>query len=156
MKEIFISYSYDSQEHEDWVKELAIKLEEFADFNVKFDKFDLTVYSEKNKYMEDGVFNSDTIIVIASENYVKKANERTAGVGIETSMIAARHWEEISKTNKSKIIVLLRSNKSQQLPNYLTSKIRLNFDSAKYDIKFKELLKYLKEEPLVERPPKKK
>ena len=155
VKSLFISYSYDNKEHEEWTLELAKRIEEYKEFKVILDKFDLTYFDEKNLFMEKAVRESDIIIIIASDGYVKKANERKGGVGIETSMTVAKHFKQIEETGKSNIIAILKSNTTQELPTYINnSKLRLNFDSSSFEDKFEELINVLSGEPLVKRPKK--
>ena len=45
---LFISYSWDSNEHQKWAKNLADKLEEFDEIHVVFDQYDLDSFEDKN------------------------------------------------------------------------------------------------------------
>ena len=130
MIKIFISYSWDSENHKQWVKKLADDLDSYHEFHVKFDVYDLDNFADKNHFMEEGVFDSDFILVIATESYATKANERLGGVGIETSLASARHWEEFVESRKSKVLVV-KKDKQQCIPNYLKSKIYLDFSEDK-------------------------
>lgn len=157
IKRIFISYSYDNKEHEDWTLELAKRIEEYEEFHVTYDKFDLTYFDEKNLFMEKAVRENDIIIVVASDKYVEKANKRIGGVGIETSMTVAKHFKQIEDTGKSDIIAIFKSNTKQELPTYINdSRLRLNFDSSPFESKFEELIKALSGVPPVKRPKKTK
>lgn len=154
-KRIFISYSYDNEEHEEWVLNLSTKIEEYEEFHVTLDKYDLSYFHEKNLFMEKAVSESDIIVIIASDKYVEKANDRQGGVGIETSMTVAKHFKQIEETGKSNIIAIYKSNRKQELPSYLNgARLRLNFDSSSFESKFDELIKALSGEPLINRPKK--
>jgi len=157
MIDIFISYSYDNTEHEDWVSRLACDLEQYKEINVVYDKFDLTKFTDKNYFMEKGVFNSHYVIIVTSENFTNKANNRDGGVGIETFMTSSRHWEEMIDEKQSNIITVLRSNKNKLLPNYLKGKIYINFnDDNNYGTKLEELIKIISNQDLLKRPSKTK
>jgi len=97
MINIFISYSYDNDDHEKWVNKLADDLEKYKEFHVIYDKYDLTSFNDKNYFMESGIYDSDITLIIATKKYSDKANLREDGVGIETYMATARHWEDFAK-----------------------------------------------------------
>ena len=90
-KRIFISYSWDSSAHREWVRKLADSLEEHTDLHVVWDGYDLDALADKNKFMESGITDSQFIIVIATKNFKNKADARTGGVGIETYLSTAAH-----------------------------------------------------------------
>lgn len=155
MIKIFLSYSYDSEKHEEWVTSLAYELEQYKELHVIYDKYDLSRLDDKNYFMEKGVFGSDYIVVIASENYVKKSNNREGGVGIETYMASSRYWEETLGTEKDNVIVILRDNAKKELPNYLKGKIYIDFNEDRnFPIQFQELLKVFKADDTLMRPSK--
>ncbi|ELV8653059.1 toll/interleukin-1 receptor domain-containing protein, partial [Vibrio vulnificus] len=123
-KNIFISYSWDSESHKGWALNLANQLEEYFELHITFDQYDLDSFEDKNHFMEKGVFGNDIIIMLVTPKYVKKANERLGGVGIETKMSSARHWEESLSQGKSNIIPVLCSG--DELPNYLKEKFYID------------------------------
>lgn len=140
MKSIFISYSYEDEQHNTWVLNLANKLEEKREFHIIYDKYDLGYKEDKNLFMQQAITNSDIIIIIASTKYIEKSNDMKGGVGVETSMIRARHFKEMEQYKKSNIIPVLKSNSEKKLPDYLENvKLRLNFDSNTFDANFQQL-----------------
>ena len=151
---IFISYSWDSEEHKEWVRNLADRLEEIQEVHVTLDQYDLDAYSDKNHFMEKGVFDSDIIMVVVTESYVRKANARSGGTGIETKMASALHWAESENNGSSKIIPILKDGSGT--PRYLKEKIYVDFrNSAQFEKSFSYLLRHLKGESRKPRPLKK-
>ncbi len=151
---IFISYSWDNEEHKCWVKKLADKLEEIYEINISFDQYDLDSFGDKNLFMEKSVFETDLILVVITEEYTGKANNRSNGVGIETSMITSRHWDEYLSSGKSNIIPILRSGSSP--PNYLKNKFYIDFRADNnFDSIFQLLLRHINGTSKANRPPKK-
>ena len=139
---IFISYSWDSQHHKDWALSLAGKLEEYFEIQVTFDQYDLDSSEDKNHFMEKGVFETKFILTLVTPQYVEKANRRLGGVGIETKMSSARHWEESLGNGRSSIIPLLREG--NELPNYLKEKFYIDFrEDDKFNYSFDELISHL-------------
>lgn len=152
---VFISYSWDSDLHKEWVRKLADALEEFSELHVVWDGYDLDALSDKNVFMESGIHNSDYVVVIATEKYKEKADNRSGGVGIETYLASAVHWDGLQKQAKTKVIVALREPDS--VPNYLKGHLYIDFSAdGKYNESEASLLKYFRNEPSVPRPQKRR
>jgi hypothetical protein len=150
---VFISYSHDSPGHKEWVKALADSLEEIHELHVKWDGYDLDALIDKNLYMEEGVCDSDFIIIIATMKYKQKADTRSGGVGIETRLSAAQHWEKLESLSTSNIIVLAREKDS--IPNYLKNQLYIDFsDDENFVISRGKLLDQLRGNKLISRPAK--
>jgi len=154
-KRIFISYSWDSESHKEWALKLSNQLEEYFELHITFDQYDLNSFEDKNHFMEKGVFENDIIIMLVTPAYVSKANSRLGGVGIETKMSSARHWEESLSEGKSNIIPILCDG--GELPNYLKEKCYIDFrDDQKYDFSFSKLIQHINGTSKVSRPSKKR
>lgn len=154
-KRIFISYSWDSDNHKEWALNLSNQLEEYFELHITFDQYDLDSFEDKNHFMEKGVFGNDIIIMLITTKYVEKANERLGGVGIETKMSSVRHWEESLSQGKSNIIPVLREGSN--LPNYLKEKFYIDFrDDSKYHLSFTDLIKHINGTSKAPRPSKKR
>lgn len=152
-KSIFISYSWDSEEHREWVSKLAEEIETRPEFHVFWDGYDLDSFIDKNLYMEESVTKSDYTIVVATENYFKKANGRQGGVGIETYLNSAKHWQSLLETKRTNSIVVLREKDST--PTYLKGHFHLDFsEDSKYPEKIQELISSLQDKPKYKRPTK--
>lgn len=152
---IFISYSWDGVDHQAWVQRLATDLDEYEEFHVTFDRFDLDSFDDKNLFMEEAVRNSDIIIVVCTENYKNKAESRAGGVGIETYLTTIRHWEESEKGSPSNILVV--SREAYSTPFYLKGKFRVDFhDDDLYAKSLSFLVKNLTRKAKIKRPEKKK
>ena len=122
---VFISYSWDSENHKNWVRKLADALEELQELHVIWDGYDLDALTDKNKFMESGICDSDYVVVIATKKYKEKADNRSGGVGIETYLASAVHWDGLQKLDKTKVIVALREPES--VPNYLKGHLYFDF-----------------------------
>lgn len=154
MKKIFISYSWDNEAHKQWTLNLANQLEEYSELHITLDQYDLDSFSDKNHFMESGVFDNDYIILIVTPEYVHKSNSRSGGVGIETKLASSRHWEESLTLGVSKIIPILRSG--TELPNYIKEKFYIDFrDDEKLSSSFEQLIKNITDSAKSIRPTKK-
>lgn len=152
---VFISYSWDDDEHKEWVRRLADSLESDNDFHVIWDGYDLDNFSDKNEYMENAVFNSDYVVVVGTKKYKDKADNRKGGAGIETYLNSIVHWQGLEENKKSKLILVLKESGGE--PNYLKGHISIRFlDDNKYTSNVLELKKALRKESLIKRPEKKR
>src|SRR5690348_15233425 len=105
---VFISYSWDSSDHKAWVKKLADLLEEIEEISVTWDGYDLDSLVDKNYFMEAGICDADYILVVATTGYKIKADDRSHGVGLETFLASAAHWDGMLQDKRSKVILLQR------------------------------------------------
>ncbi|MBY5936391.1 TIR domain-containing protein [Marinobacter nauticus] len=150
---IFISYSWDSLEHREWVEKLAKDLDEYRELHVTWDGFDLDSGVDLNYFMEKNISSSDYICVVTTEKYKKKADLREGGVGIETFLSAAIHWEDMEKSGKSRLVAIQREENS--LPSYLKGRFYKDFsDDASYQKTLDSLVKFFGGIDKVKRPKK--
>lgn len=150
---VFLSYSWDSQNHREWVHKLADTLEELEELHVVWDGYDLDALTDKNKFMEAGICGSDYVIVIATKIYKEKADTRSGGVGIETYLASAVHWDGLQKEEKTKVIVALREPES--VPNYLIGHLYIDFTNDEiYNESEARILSLFRAEQRVQRPQK--
>lgn len=99
-KKVFISYSWDSEEHQDWVANLVVTLRKYgiqADFDAS------EVQHNLYQMMVEKIRTYDKILVVATKRYTEKANNFSGGVGTETKLLL-----DYFVNNESKIIVAKR------------------------------------------------
>ena len=102
MMKIFLSYSWDSDDHRAWVQALAEDIENFNEsFEVIYDRVGMDHQVDRNFFMEQAVNLSDVMLAIVTKAYGEKANLRQGGVGRETSMAVERHFTEMGNNAKS-------------------------------------------------------
>lgn len=129
---IFISYSWDSEDHKQWVQQLADDLTELLpDLDVEYDQRGMDHRVDRNQYMEAGIFGSDAVLAIVTKNYTEKANARQGGVGRETAMAAERHWMDIASKSKTRILAIKREADTE-VPRYLTASLYFDFTRTNF------------------------
>lgn len=151
-KKVFISYSWDGTEHQEWVLKLAKDLMSKYGVDVILDQFDLNAGNDMTYFMETAISQADKVLVILTPNYKIKAENREKGVGYETSIIS----QEIlsSSISKIKFIPILRiGDQSSSSPIHLSSKLYHNMtDDTKYYDRLFELVKIIYDKTIVEKP----
>jgi hypothetical protein len=148
---VFISYSHDSDEHKNWVLQLATRLRSNG-VNVILDRWNLKFGSDLASFMERGLSKSHRVICICSDTYVKKANEGKGGSGYEKQIMTA---ELIKDQNTNWTIPLIKNNAGdKKTPIFLGGRMYISFEDANlYETKYEELLRDLLDEPVLPIPP---
>lgn len=124
-KIVFISYSWDSEEHKDWVLKLSNDLRSRYGIDVILDQYDISLGNDLNHFMESSILKADKIIVILTPEYKRKAENRERGVGYEISMITQEILEASIEDNK--VIPIIRNgSKKLSTPIFLKSKLYLS------------------------------
>ena len=135
---VFISYSWESKEHSDWVNSLADKL--LADgIEAIIDSYDVSPGDRLPEFMESSIKDSDYVIIICTEEYKRKANNREKGVGYESHIISA---ELYNNHNDRKFIPIIRQGDfNTALPTYLDGKLAIDLRGNPYnETSYKDLI----------------
>lgn len=111
----FVSYSWDSQEHVNWVLQLATRLRANG-VDVVLDRWDTDLGSDLSLFMERAADTAYRVIAVASEAYVQKADLATGGVGYERKMVTPSLMADL---HGKRVIPILRENPAAQLPRFL-------------------------------------
>ena len=148
---VFISYSHDTPEHKQWVSEIGAKLRRNG-VDAILDQWDLRLDEDPTRFMEIGIRNSDRVLVICTDSYVRKANAGEGGVGYE-SMIVTRKLAEDVGINKF-IPIIRQALGKDKTPAFLGTQVYIDFtDKDQFDEKFDELLHERLQVPVVQKPP---
>lgn len=145
---VFISYSWDGKEHEDWVLKLAKDLRCDNGIDVILDKWELGLGKLLPDFMAHAVTDSDRVICVMTPNYKKKTDKLVGGVGVEYSIISA----EIQKNVKTdKFIPLFRNG--EDVPTFLDGRDFVDMrDDSKYSEAIEELVRDILDKPKYKKP----
>ncbi|MCQ2297110.1 MAG: toll/interleukin-1 receptor domain-containing protein [Bacteroidales bacterium] len=134
---VFISYTYDSPEHERWVEKLARNLCNPGGVDVIFDKWDARLGDNLPFFMEQGLSNAHVVLCICSDKYVQKANEGLGGAGYEKKIMTQYLMEN---ANKEFVIPIMVNNVNKKLPTFLFGDKYIEFHPNDYYGSFRDLL----------------
>ena len=147
----FISYSWENDEHKDWVRVLATELQHKG-IETKLDQWDCHLGMDLTKYMETCVRDSDFVLLICTPKFCKKANTGQGGVGYEKNIVTGEIFEGISSSKKF-VPILRKGSPIDSLPSYLRSRIFIDFrDDNTFDLNIDELIRHLYNSPKYKRP----
>lgn len=152
---IFISYSWTTPQHEQWVLDLAQRLAGDG-IVVILDKWDLKEGQDKHVFMEQMVREEtiDKVLVICDSGYQKKADDRKGGVGTEVQLISKEVYDDVGQQKFIPIIVERDSKGNICAPHFIESRIYIDLSSEDiYEQEYEKLLRNLFNKPLLRKPP---
>lgn len=147
---VFISYSWDDIENQEWVLALVADLRQLgvlAELDINQTQKGLV---HLDTMMVNNIQENDFVIVLLTPDYVKKANAQLGGVGVETRLIM-----NILKSNPDKIIpILLKSVEAgSPVPFFLENYLYIDFRTpANYKVKLNDLLYRIYNKNLIDLP----
>jgi hypothetical protein len=148
----FVSYSWDSKEHQDWVLGLVNLLRK-SGVDATADVFE-TQKGTVNLYnmMIDKIRSSDFTVIVLTPEYAAKADEFQGGVGFETTLLVPFIQE-----NMQKIIPIMKwctGGKDNAIPFYLKGVHYIDFSNeVEFDERFQALLHRIHKVDLIEKSP---
>jgi hypothetical protein len=129
MIKAFISYSWDNDNHKNWVRDLAARLRNDG-IDVTLDQWHLVPGDQLPEFMERSVRESDFVLILCTHKYKERSNNRIGGVGYEGDIITA---EFMATRNHRKFIPILRQQSwTDSAPNWLSGKSYIDFSSSSY------------------------
>ncbi len=148
---VFISYSWDSEDHKEWVLNLANRLRSDG-IDVILDRYYLRPGKNLPFFVEDSLRKSKRIIIILTPNYKLKAEKRLGGVGQEFSMINNELLKNV--VDNQRIIPLLKEgNIDLSIPEFLQQYIFINFSQdSRFENQYEELVREIFDEPEIKIP----
>ena len=148
----FISYSWDSPEHRDWVAQLASKLRANG-VDAALDAWHAPLGGDLAAFMGHLATCDFVLLICTPEFRAKSARGVAGGVGYEQAIITGQIVTGSAKPEK--FIPLLRSGSAaESLPDYLLSRHWADFrDDARFEESFASLLRALFASPRHAIPP---
>ncbi|MBL6010717.1 toll/interleukin-1 receptor domain-containing protein [Bacillus halotolerans] len=151
---VFISYSWSSDAHKQWVLELAKRLVAEAGVEVILDRWHLKIGHDRYKFMEDSIRKADKVIVICDKTYCEKANNRVGGVGSETMILTPEIYEDTKQDKFIPIAMESSVNNQLLLPDFIKSRLVLPLlDKRDFEKQYEDLIRLIWDEPRLT-PPK--
>lgn len=146
---VFISYSWDSEEHENWVLKLSADLADSGIF-VLLDKY-LEDGSNLPAYMDLGIERADKVLIIGTSRYKEKCYEPSSGVAFEDCIIRAGISQNIG--TKKFIACLREGDFKSSFPIYIGIKKGHDFRAEEnYEKELESLCRDIYGRPIIQRP----
>lgn len=137
---VFISYAWENEEHQDWVKRFAARLRQDG-VDAVLDQWDLDFGDNRLQFMER-IASVDSVVIVCTPRYAEKSNARKDGVGYESNIITSGIAE---KAGRQKFIPVLRSGTwITAVPVWLKHVAGANLTGNSYrDREYRKLLRTL-------------
>lgn len=134
----FISYSWEDEEHIEWVKALASKLRNDG-VDVKLDQWEVVPGDQLPSFMEKSIREINYVLIICTPKYKRKSDNREGGVGYEGDIITG---EVFQNQNHRKFIPILRKGDwTEAAPSWISGKYYIDLrDEAKIESNYKDLI----------------
>ena len=151
---VFISYSWDSEEHKKWVRNLAERLVANG-VEVTLDQWHLTPGQSLTQFMEAAIAESDYVVVVCTANYSARSIARIGGVGYEQQIISGRIFAGLPR---EKFIPLVRQGEFQPgaecaIPPMFSGTFALDMrNPEREDASLETLLRAIYRKPLYKQP----
>jgi hypothetical protein len=147
---VFLSYSHDSEPHKQWVELLAKDLVAKG-IDVILDQWGLRFGQDTVSFMTQGITESDRVLIVCTEKYVGKADNRSGGVAFEGLIITG---ELVGNIDTHKFVPLMRDNEKRSMPKYLGARLYVDFcDNGKYGQTLESLARDIHGQPAHVKPP---
>ena len=128
-KNVFVSYSHDSNAHKEWVRDLATFLRENG-INAILDQWDVEFGDDLAAFMESSITTSDRILAICTDKYIKKANEGQGGVGYEKTICTGEMLAD--PENRRRFIPVVRNvTGNRKLPTFFGASYFVDLSDGK-------------------------
>ena len=149
--EVFISYSWDTEEHKTWVRLLADRLLH-AGIPVTLDQYDLRGGEDMHHFMESSVNKATHVIVVCTPEYVSRANNRIKGAGEETSLITSDFYTR-HVSGKQYLPIVRITSQNSSVPVYLGSLVYFDFtNDSSFEVEFENLIRHIYNEHKYSKP----
>lgn len=151
---LFVSYSWTSEAHQQWVIDLATALMNDG-VEVILDKWDLRAGHDAHKFMEQMVTDPEIrkVVMVCNQQYAERADERDGGVGTETQIISSKIYGE---TKQDKFVAVLSEKDADGnpiVPTYYKPRIYIDLSSDEvYAHGYEQLVRWAHDKPVHIKP----
>lgn len=137
----FVSYSWDDQEHKNWVRELSTRLRGDG-IEVILDQWHAVPGEQLPEFMEKAVRENQYVMIVCTPKYKQRSDGRVGGVGYEGDIITA---EVMAERDNGKFIPILRRGEwNEAAPNWVLGKIYIDLRKDPYSgTEYQKLVKTL-------------
>ena len=134
----FMSYSWDDDQHKEWVAKLATNLRGNG-IETMLDQWHAIPGDQLPEFMERQIRENDYVLIICTPNYRLKSDGRKGGVGYEGDIMTAEVHNQ--RSHRKFIPVLARGTWEDAAPSWLRGKYCIDLSSPdRYEKNYSDLL----------------
>jgi TIR domain len=150
----FVSYSWSSPEHQQWVIDLATQLRD-SGIDATLDKWDLKEGHDSIAFMEKMVTDPtvEKVVIVSDRIYAEKADGRRGGVGTETQIISPQIYAQADQNKFVAVLPEVDAEGKPFLPTYYGSRIFIDLSREEiYPENFEQLVRWIFNRPAFPKP----
>jgi hypothetical protein len=141
VRTVYLSYSWDSAAHKDWVSKFAFRLKANG-VKVVIDQWSLSLGENIARFMDRAVERSDFVLLVCTPKYKKRADRGEGGVGYEQDLMIAERL--VARSYDKFIPVLREGDPYNALPKWIASHLAVDLRGNKYEEgNFQNLVEHL-------------
>lgn len=126
---VFVSYSWDNEDHRSWVRNFAARLRGDG-VDARLDQWNVRLGDPLTQFMEESIRDNDFVLIICTPGYKDRSDGRIGGVGYEGDIMTA---EVYSTRNHRKFIPVLRMGDwNSTPPSWLSGKLGVDLRGESY------------------------
>jgi hypothetical protein len=151
---VFISYSWTSNGHQEWVKSLAERLVSDG-VDVVLDLWDLREGQDKYVFMERVSTDPSIskVLAVCDKEYAEKADARKRGVGTESQIISKEIYERVDQKKFVAIVTEYFASGEPCLPTFFKNRTFIDMSSdEKLHGNYEQLVRFVFDQPLHQKP----
>jgi TIR domain len=151
---VFISYSWESEDHKKWVRLLAERLTKNG-VDVRLDQWHIVPGQSLTQFMESEVQYCDFILVVCTKDYCRKSIARAGGVGYEQQIITGHI---VAGMPRERFVPIVRDGEFRpgaecSIPGQFLGIYAVDMrDDAKEDQRIEDLLRAIFKQPALMQP----
>ncbi|SOC43938.1 SEFIR domain-containing protein [Salinicoccus kekensis] len=153
-KNAFISYARTDEFHIERVVKIATTLMEDHGINVILDLWDCKEGDDLHVFMERMVNDPsiDYVVIISDVNYKERANNRTGGVGKESTIISSKIYNEVKDSKFIPVFTEIDTDESI-LPTFCNTRNAIDMTNIEHDYeKIEEIARRIHNKPKYQKP----
>jgi hypothetical protein len=151
---VFVSYSWSSELHQQWVLALAERLVSDG-VDVVLDLWELREGQDKYAFMERMVTDKtiSKVLAICDKTYAEKADTRQKGVGTESQIMSKDIYDKVDQNKFVAIVTERFADGEPCLPSFFKSRKFIDVSSEdKLQGNYEHLLRFIFDKPLHQKP----
>jgi hypothetical protein len=150
----FVSYSWSSTSHSDWIRQCAERLVNDG-IDVVLDQWSLSEGQDKYAFMEKMVTDPSVthVLVFSDKQYAEKANARKGGVGTESQIMSKEIYDQVEQKKFVPVACEKQSDGEPYLPAFFRPRIWIDFSTPEnVNANWERLIRHIFGKPLNTKP----
>lgn len=127
---VFVSYSWDDEQHKEWVKQFAAALRRNG-IETILDQWHAVPGDQLPAFMEQSIRESDFVLYICTPRYKEKSDKRDGGAGYEGDIITGELF--VTRNQRKFIPVLRKGEWRDAAPSWSSGKYYIDLHGEPYN-----------------------